>query len=88
MLAKIERWEELRAALVQDSSSVNEITRAYSALHQASFHGNVDIVRLLLKNGANPHLKTKETVPQTALEIAEINGHANVVRLLRQLPNP
>lgn len=49
-------------------------------LHQATTKGYVEVVRLLLQNGADVH---KETADQgTALYVAAKNGHVDIARLL------
>lgn len=48
------------------------------SMYVASENGHIDIVRLLLRAGANL------TGIRDAIEIAEDNGHFNIVNLLRR----
>ena len=49
----------------------------YTALHTAAIFGDMGIIHLLLQHGADPHKKTLHG--ETAIRIAEVNGHVNVV---------
>ncbi|KAI7876025.1 ankyrin [Lichtheimia hyalospora FSU 10163] len=51
----------------------------WCALHWASHRGHVNVVRLLLSNGANPNVKTHKD--QTALDLAR-DKHPEIVSLL------
>ncbi|KAF3005617.1 hypothetical protein E8E13_002525 [Curvularia kusanoi] len=51
-----------------------------TALHWAAYHGNVEIVRLLLEAGADIEAETEDN--GTALHIAAHEDHEDVVRLL------
>lgn len=52
-----------------------------TALMWASFNGNFGLVRMLLKAKANPLIKSRKG--QTALEMAQANGHGGIAKLLR-----
>ncbi|XP_065839635.1 serine/threonine-protein phosphatase 6 regulatory ankyrin repeat subunit B-like [Oscarella lobularis] len=54
-------------------------------LHLAAQYGNIDVVRLLLRNGAERELATSYGV--TALQLAKSNGHSECVKLLAP-PSP
>lgn len=53
----------------------------WTALMLAAGNNRPDIVRMLLRAGADPALKNKDG--RDALAIAEIEGHADVAALLR-----
>lgn len=52
----------------------------YTALMYAAAKGNIEIVEILLKNGADKNLKTAKE--NTALYFAEKNNFSNIVKLL------
>jgi len=52
-----------------------------TALMWASFNGNIGLVRTLLKTKANPLIKSRRD--QTALDMAQANGHGEIAKLLR-----
>lgn len=51
-----------------------------TALHLASVHGRVKVVKLLLERGAEVNAKQKSEL--TALHLASLKGHTEVVKLL------
>jgi len=53
----------------------------YTALHLACDRGNLAVVELLLKHGANRTIKDPDEL--TALELAETCGHDEVVKVLK-----
>ena len=53
-----------------------------TALYAAAKEGREEIVHVLLGRGANVLFKTKTGV--SPAEIAELNGHADIARMLRQ----
>jgi ankyrin repeat protein len=57
-----------------------ETSGKFTALILASEQGNIDIVKLLLDNGADVNAKT--TSGRTALIWARENRHENIVKLL------
>ena len=50
-------------------------------LYLASYYGHLDIVKYLIKKGANPNLKTWY---QTATTMASLGGHSDVVDYLKE----
>jgi len=66
--------------LKRDSTLTNFMDGHTSALHEAAGKGHVEIVKALLKAGANPQLLNG--TGQTAMDLAKANGHQAVVELL------
>ena len=66
---------------------INEVNDTYrwTPLHKAASMGHLEIVRILLENGADPTPKDKWG--KTALEQAEAEGHAEVAALIREYRN-
>ncbi len=57
----------------------------WTPLMCAAFRGNIDLVRQLLKNGADPALKgwsTSSNDIETAADIAAYSGHTDILKLL------
>jgi ankyrin repeat protein len=54
----------------------------YTALHLAAAVGNLEAIRLLLENGADPNLRTRIDNFETARELAEEMGATAIVQLL------
>lgn len=52
----------------------------YTPLHNAIEQSQIDVARLLLEAGANPFLKTRNGAD--ALELAELSGHNEILKLL------
>jgi ankyrin repeat protein len=71
----------VRKRLAEDSSLVNIMDGRTSPLHEAAGNNHVQIVRLLLDQGANPLLMSGDG--QTPLDLAVAKGHAQVAELLR-----
>jgi hypothetical protein len=79
---------------VADTNDVGELARVLSrasdvnarnqhgmtALMRAAYHGNTEMVRLLLEHGADPNLVRNDRF--TALALAAFFGHTETVRLL------
>ncbi len=61
-----------------DVNSADE--EGYSALHAAAENGYLDVVKLLISKGADVGHKTQ----YTALELAEMAGHSDVVDYLKK----
>ena len=53
----------------------------YSALHAAAENDHLDVVELLIEKGADATHKA----PYSALELAEMAGHAEIVNYLKNL---
>ena len=73
--------------LVEHGAKVNaEATvggyKVYTALIYASENGHVDIVKYLIKQGSN--INAKKINGDTALSLAENNGHTEVAGILRE----
>ncbi|EER13400.1 ankyrin repeat domain containing protein [Perkinsus marinus ATCC 50983] len=66
--------------LLDNGAAVDKEVWGRTALHEAVRVGAVDLMRLLLKHGANPNLIAKNG--QTALHFAAVNGHPGAVELL------
>uniref|UniRef100_A0A7S4SRN8 PARP-type domain-containing protein n=1 Tax=Alexandrium monilatum TaxID=311494 RepID=A0A7S4SRN8_9DINO len=84
-MAKAGAWDSLYGVLDKQQDLVNARphVREYSVLHQAAFHGSLDVVRRLIeKYGADPSKPTK--FGKSVAEIAEEQGHAPVVDFLAQ----
>ena len=54
--------------------------RGFTALHISACNGDMKMVRLLLKHGADPRTKADSRLPE---DIATDRGHKEVARLLR-----
>lgn len=63
----------------QDVNTTDD--EGYSALHAAAENDHLDIVKLLVAKGADLAYKA----PYSALELAEMAGHDNVVEYLKSL---
>jgi cytohesin len=69
--------------LLATGAAVNQVdSGGHSALISAAFHGRSEVVRLLLKAGADPALKAQSTY--AALDYAMERGHREVVIALLQ----
>ncbi|KAL2012777.1 hypothetical protein VTN00DRAFT_302 [Thermoascus crustaceus] len=55
----------------------------FTALHQATYAGHVDVVAFLLQQGARPDLK--DELDRTPLMVAEEKGHQEVVGYLNKV---
>jgi ankyrin repeat protein len=81
-LRDIETMEVARA-LVAAGANINEFDRDnfWSPLRLAVFHGKIELVRLCLELGADP--KSKNRNGETALMLAEKEGHTEIAPLLK-----
>jgi ankyrin repeat protein len=63
-----------------DQRGIND----YTPLHHAAGLGRLDAVRCLLRSGADARLRTRIDDLETACELAESAGHAEIARVLRE----
>ena len=54
----------------------------WTALMLAGYYGHIEIVQLLIENGAN--IEAENFDGQTALNLAELNGNIEIAQLLRE----
>ncbi len=67
--------------LIQKGARINDVTDyGFTALMSASFTGNINVVKILLKHGADKSIKTIDS--KTASFYANKNGHKEVYDLL------
>ncbi|TFK92764.1 ankyrin [Polyporus arcularius HHB13444] len=66
-----------------DVNAVDE--NGYTPLHLAADRGHLEVVDILLKRGANRHIKDPDEF--TAKELAEIAGHTDIAALLSGTQN-
>ena len=67
--------------LIESGSDVNAKGNE-TALHQASEMGNLEVVKILLKNGADPDIKSVDG--KTPKDVAMENNHDDVVQILNK----
>ena len=65
-------------------ANAQTVKRGTTALMIAAVGGNLDLIRLLLDNGADPELKDK--FGQTAAVLADRKGNKEAVGMLRKPP--
>jgi hypothetical protein len=65
---------------IEQGADVNAVEDGHTALMEAAMGGHTDVVRILLKNRANVHMRTERSL--TALLVATCHGHGDVVKLL------
>ena len=53
-------------------------------LHEASYGGHIDVVRLLLANGAAADIDREDEVGDTPLAAAGYEDHSDIVALLEE----
>jgi ankyrin repeat protein len=70
--AMVRRTVKDRMRLYVNRRTNNE--EGFTALHYASFHGNANIIDLLMKHGADMHLKNKHGM--SVLHLAAQNDQA------------
>jgi ankyrin repeat protein len=68
---------------IADGNALSAVNfEGFSALHTAAFGGHLEIVKLLLENGAAADQRSEGNKSMTALHTAAYNGHTEVVRFL------
>merc|ERR1712064_257950 len=79
---KVQDWlKSNKFASPNDKKSANCACASTYPIHEAAIHGEVDIVRGLLEAKADATQKNNKKL--TALELAELKKHAEVVALLQ-----
>ena len=80
---KIKRKEGGAAAATADPNKLD--VDSWAPIHHASLHGRLQVVKELLKHGAKTDLTNKQE--QTALDLANLRGHDEIVALLQEREN-
>lgn len=76
-------YEQAKKLIEQEGYDVNDQDNAgNTALHEAALNGHLDIVKLLIKNGADVNMQSFEMFKDTPLIDASANGHLDVVKYL------
>ena len=72
--AKQQNIEKVKELILSNSGYINCVTSSnrWTALHQAAYGGNIDMVMFLLNNGADKSIKSKEGF--TAYDVANNNA--------------
>ncbi|MCL6230839.1 ankyrin repeat domain-containing protein [Acinetobacter amyesii] len=79
--ASLGELAEVEKSLANGTDVNTADEEGYSALHAAAENGYLDVVKLLVANGANVQHKTQ----YTALELAEMARNDDVVAYLKNL---
>ncbi len=80
--AKESDIEKIKELIKQDIDINTCDSRGYTAMLWAAQKGNIDIVNLLIKNGANIEAKHEASRGYTPLIVAAINNHIEVAKML------
>lgn len=64
------------------ASDMSDVAQIPDTLHVAAASGNIEAVKMLIRNGVDPH--QKDSNGKTALEIAEEAGHHHVVEEVKK----
>lgn len=76
-------YEQAKKLIEEEGYDVNDQDNAgNTALHEAALNGHLDIVKLLIKNGADVNMQSFEMFKDTPLIDASANGHLDVVKYL------
>jgi len=80
--SRIGEVEILKKILEIKKSNINEINilTGKTPLYIAAHEGHINIIKVLLNNGGNPNISTKEG--KTPLYIAAQEGHINIIKVL------
>jgi len=70
--------------LIELGSDVNEYSAGMTPLMYAARYNKVDIIKLLIENGAK--IKAKNKKGYTAMKFAEISNAKDAMALLKELP--
>jgi ankyrin repeat protein len=86
--AKWAKWEDMFKLIEAHPQAVNVRPdyRVFGVIHQAAYHGELDVLKRLVHVGANPALKTRDG--HTALQVALKEAHGEVVSYLSSLKLP
>lgn len=69
--------------LIEENYNVNDQDNAgNTALHEAALNGHLEIVKLLIRNGADVNMQSFKMFKDTPLIDASANGHLDVVKYL------
>ena len=79
--ASLGETAEVQAALANGVDVNQADDEGYSALQAAAENGYLDVVKVLVENGADVTYKGE----YTALQLAEMAGHAEVIAYLQRL---
>ena len=74
-------FEQVKVLLEQGSDPNQTDEEGYSALHAAAENGYLDIVQLLIQQGADVHYRSE----YTALQLAEMADQQQIVEYLKSL---
>ena len=74
-------FEQVKALLEQGSDPNQTDDEGYSALQAAAENGYLDIIQLLIAQGADAHYKSE----YTALQLAEMADQQQIVEYLKSL---
>lgn len=70
-------------ALIENGADVNVATEeGWMPIHYAAYYGYLEVMELLIKNGADPHQLLGDD--DTPLQIARYKKHDKVVKLLER----
>lgn len=76
-------YEQAKKLIEEEGYDVNDQDNAgNTALHEAALNGHLDIVKLLIENGADVNMQSFEMFKDTPLIDASANGHLDVVKYL------